>query len=97
MDELSDRKYRPEVRCPLEPTCGAFQKLKGPCEMDLVAFPMDQQMCYLTFESFNYNTDEVRMRWAAHNPISLTTEKIELPDFSLVNWTGSHVEAVRHH
>lgn len=62
--------------------------------MDLVAFPMDQQKCYLTFESFNYNTDEVRMRWSDFNPISLLSEKIELPDFLLVNWSGSRVEQV---
>lgn len=69
-------------------------KLKGPCNMNLVAFPMDEQQCSLTFESFNYNTEEVRMRWREPRPISLKKPKIQLPDFVLVNWTGSRVEQV---
>ncbi|OZC10436.1 Neurotransmitter-gated ion-channel ligand binding domain protein [Onchocerca flexuosa] len=38
-------------------------KLTGPCDMNLKRFPFDQQKCILTFESFNYNTGEVRMSW----------------------------------
>lgn len=68
-------------------------KLKGPCDMNLVTFPMDEQTCYLTFESFNYNTEEVIMRWEA-KPITLNKPEIKLPDFTLINWTGSRVEQV---
>ncbi len=45
--------------------------LSGPCEMDLTAFPMDTVKCRLTFESFNYNTDEVQMIWHPMTPVSL--------------------------
>lgn len=69
-------------------------KLKGPCNMKLMSFPMDEQECYLTFESFNYNTEEVRMRWREPSPVSLKKPKIQLPDFILVNWTGIRVEQV---
>ncbi len=35
--------------------------LGGPCEMDLTGFPFDTVACHLSFESFNYNTDEVQV------------------------------------
>uniref|UniRef100_A0A914WTT8 Uncharacterized protein n=1 Tax=Plectus sambesii TaxID=2011161 RepID=A0A914WTT8_9BILA len=44
-------------------------KLQGPCTMDLTAFPMDTIFCWLTFESFNYNINEVKMRW--REPLSI--------------------------
>lgn len=45
--------------------------LIGPCAMDLTAFPMDTVFCWLTFESFNYNADEVKMRWRQPLAIAL--------------------------
>ncbi|CAD6194596.1 unnamed protein product [Caenorhabditis auriculariae] len=66
-------------------------KLTGPCDMNLKRFPFDKQRCYLTFESFNYNTGEVRMKWNQPYPVILM-KKIQLPDFELVNLTADAVE-----
>lgn len=35
--------------------------------MDLSNFPLDTQTCGLIYESFNYNNQEVRMRWNPAN------------------------------
>ncbi|VDN06711.1 unnamed protein product [Thelazia callipaeda] len=66
-------------------------KLTGPCDMNLKRFPFDQQKCFLTFESFNYNTGEVRMSWNQPYPVMLL-KKIELPDFKLTNFSVVAVE-----
>ncbi|MCP9266218.1 Ligand-gated ion channel 50 [Dirofilaria immitis] len=66
-------------------------KLTGPCDMNLKRFPFDQQKCFLTFESFNYNTGEVRMSWNQPYPVMLL-KKIELPDFKLTNFSVIAVE-----
>ncbi|CAI5447239.1 unnamed protein product [Caenorhabditis angaria] len=66
-------------------------KLTGPCDMRLKRFPFDKQRCYLTFESFNYNTGEVRMQWNAPYPVILL-KNIELPDFKLINYSVIAVE-----
>ncbi|MFH4980281.1 hypothetical protein AB6A40_006990 [Gnathostoma spinigerum] len=60
-------------------------RVKGPCAMDLSNFPMDIQTCYLIYESFNYNNQEVRMRWNPmnKNPV-YPTVPIFLPDFDLI-------------
>uniref|UniRef100_A0A914DJH3 Uncharacterized protein n=1 Tax=Acrobeloides nanus TaxID=290746 RepID=A0A914DJH3_9BILA len=59
--------------------------VKGPCSMDLSNFPMDIQTCHLIYESFNYNNQEVRMRW---NPLNgnpvYALGPIVLPDFDLI-------------
>lgn len=68
-------------------------KLTGPCDMNLKRFPMDQQKCMLTFESFNYNTGDVRMKWNQPAPVILFKE-IELPDFTMVNYSVVAVEQV---
>uniref|UniRef100_A0A915JIT7 Ligand-gated ion channel 50 n=1 Tax=Romanomermis culicivorax TaxID=13658 RepID=A0A915JIT7_ROMCU len=67
-------------------------KLTGPCDMDLKTFPMDTQKCLLTFESYNYNNEEVQMIWNPSNPISLQG-KAMLPDFFLRNTTPHHKSA----
>ncbi len=54
-------------------------------------FPFDQQKCFLTFESFNYNTGEVRMEWNQPYPVMLL-KTIELPDFVLVNFSVIAIE-----
>uniref|UniRef100_A0AC34Q7K2 Ligand-gated ion channel 50 n=1 Tax=Panagrolaimus sp. JU765 TaxID=591449 RepID=A0AC34Q7K2_9BILA len=55
-------------------------RVKGPSN-----FPMDIQTCNLIYESFNYNNQEVRMRW---NPESeqaaQVTGHILLPDYNLI-------------
>uniref|UniRef100_A0A7E4ZWU7 Neur_chan_LBD domain-containing protein n=1 Tax=Panagrellus redivivus TaxID=6233 RepID=A0A7E4ZWU7_PANRE len=56
-------------------------RVKGPCNMDLTYFPMDFQSCLLIYESFNYNNQEVRMRWKT--PVT-ATGKIVLPDYNLI-------------
>ncbi|VDP43794.1 unnamed protein product [Soboliphyme baturini] len=48
--------------------------LSGPCDMDLFTFPLDHVRCYLTFESFTYNTDEVIMHWRQPIPVQLSQE-----------------------
>uniref|UniRef100_A0A914ZBL7 Neurotransmitter-gated ion-channel ligand-binding domain-containing protein n=1 Tax=Panagrolaimus superbus TaxID=310955 RepID=A0A914ZBL7_9BILA len=60
-------------------------RVKGPCFMDLSNFPMDVQTCNLIYESFIYNSQEVRMRWnpAAENPVAVTG-RILLPDYNLI-------------
>lgn len=42
--------------------------------MDFANFPLDVQKCHLTFESFTYNTDEVRMKWRPVAPVSMLRE-----------------------
>uniref|UniRef100_A0A914PZZ6 Neurotransmitter-gated ion-channel ligand-binding domain-containing protein n=1 Tax=Panagrolaimus davidi TaxID=227884 RepID=A0A914PZZ6_9BILA len=46
---------------------------------------MDVQTCNLIYESFNYNSQEVRMRWnpAAETPVAVTG-RILLPDYNLI-------------
>ncbi|VDM91978.1 unnamed protein product, partial [Litomosoides sigmodontis] len=63
-------------------------RVKGPCIMDLSNFPMDVQTCNLIYESFNYNNQEVRMRWINSNPVYAVSE-ILLPDFILINITAT--------
>ncbi|CAK5012644.1 unnamed protein product [Meloidogyne enterolobii] len=61
-------------------------RIKGPCAMDLTNFPMDIQTCHLIYESFNYNNQEVRMRWNPANPNPVyPIGNILLPDFNLMN------------
>ncbi|VDO41671.1 unnamed protein product [Haemonchus placei] len=66
-------------------------KLTGPCDMNLKRFPFDQQKCFLTFESYNYNTGEVRMQWNQPYPVMLL-KPIQLPDFEMVNFSVIAVE-----
>jgi len=60
--------------------------------MDLTNFPMDAQTCHLIYESFNYNNQEVRMRW---NPMSAVpvsaTGPMLLPDFDMISIEATHV------
>uniref|UniRef100_A0A915BAD1 Neurotransmitter-gated ion-channel ligand-binding domain-containing protein n=1 Tax=Parascaris univalens TaxID=6257 RepID=A0A915BAD1_PARUN len=63
----------------------------GPCILDLARFPMDSVSCILTFESFNYNIEEVRMKWNEPNPVILYKD-IELPDFTLINFSTLNIE-----
>uniref|UniRef100_A0A915CWT1 Neurotransmitter-gated ion-channel ligand-binding domain-containing protein n=1 Tax=Ditylenchus dipsaci TaxID=166011 RepID=A0A915CWT1_9BILA len=67
-------------------------RVKGPCAMDLSNFPMDTQTCHLIYESFNYNNQEVRMRWnpLTENPV-YAIGTILLPDFDLVKISSSLV------
>jgi hypothetical protein len=64
-------------------------KLSGPCEMDLTGFPFDTVACHLTFNSFNYNTEEVQMSWSPVG-VSLMREKMELADYELIGTPFSY-------
>ncbi|KHN82453.1 Ligand-gated ion channel 50 [Toxocara canis] len=66
-------------------------KSTGPCLLDLLKFPMDSMSCLLTFESYNYNINEVRMRWNEPNRVILFKD-IELPDFTLINYSTFRIE-----
>ncbi|KAI6200051.1 hypothetical protein M3Y96_00692400 [Aphelenchoides besseyi] len=59
-------------------------RAKGPCMMNLANFPFDSQTCNLVYESFNYNNQEVQMRWnpTNGNPVYAIGE-ILLPDFEM--------------
>ncbi|CEF66640.1 Gamma-aminobutyric acid A receptor/Glycine receptor alpha family and Neurotransmitter-gated ion-channel transmembrane domain and Neurotransmitter-gated ion-channel family and Neurotransmitter-gated ion-channel ligand-binding domain-containing protein [Strongyloides ratti] len=59
--------------------------VRAPCSMDLKMFPFDRIECRLTFESYSFNRDEVRLLW--HNNAVTMMEKVELPDFDLIGWT----------
>ncbi|KRZ20095.1 Replication factor C subunit 1, partial [Trichinella pseudospiralis] len=58
-------------------------KVRGPCSMDLSSFPLDMQKCTLIYQSFNYNSDEVKMRWGEGKVFQM--KQFSLPDFDLVN------------
>ncbi|KHJ45586.1 Cation transporter family protein [Trichuris suis] len=66
-------------------------KLTGPCEKDLKTFPIDRHRCFLTYESFMYNSDEVRLKWINGNPITLLKE-IRLPDYKLISYSALQVQ-----
>uniref|UniRef100_A0A1I7T660 Neur_chan_LBD domain-containing protein n=1 Tax=Caenorhabditis tropicalis TaxID=1561998 RepID=A0A1I7T660_9PELO len=73
-----------------------FQRVnvKGPCDLSLELFPLDIQECHLIYESFNYNNQEVRMRWNEKSPEPVSvTNKIRLPDFELIKIEPTRVSA----
>jgi len=61
--------------------------------MNYVAFPFDVVICELTFESFNYNTEEVKMNWSS-NGVKKIREDIELNDYGLDRIEYEQKEAV---
>ncbi|KAH7720472.1 CRE-LGC-50 protein, partial [Aphelenchoides avenae] len=62
--------------------------VKAPCKMDLKMFPFDSIQCQLVFESYSFNTAEVRLLW--HDIPVTMMEKVELPDFDLIGWSTDH-------
>ncbi|CEF69356.1 Gamma-aminobutyric acid A receptor/Glycine receptor alpha family and Neurotransmitter-gated ion-channel transmembrane domain and Neurotransmitter-gated ion-channel family and Neurotransmitter-gated ion-channel ligand-binding domain-containing protein [Strongyloides ratti] len=73
-------------------------QVKGPCFNTFQQFPFDRTKCHLTLESFNYNNQEVNMKWldSTSTPaLVLLKEKIELPDFVLTNYS-THLEEVNY-
>ncbi|VDK48198.1 unnamed protein product, partial [Cylicostephanus goldi] len=68
-------------------------RVKGPCSMELSNFPLDLQKCGLIYESFNYNNQEVRMRWSddTGDPVRPMAE-IVLPDFDLFKISANRIE-----
>uniref|UniRef100_A0A915E1V6 Uncharacterized protein n=1 Tax=Ditylenchus dipsaci TaxID=166011 RepID=A0A915E1V6_9BILA len=62
--------------------------LQGPCQLDLTYFPMDQQQCNLIFESYSYNTAEVKIVWRDWEAVSIPDPNAKhLPDFELIDFT----------
>ncbi|VDN06886.1 unnamed protein product [Thelazia callipaeda] len=59
--------------------------LQGPCQLDLTYFPMDTQQCNLIFESYSYNTADVRIIWRDWDAVSIPDPRSKyLPDFVLI-------------
>ncbi|EPB77156.1 Neurotransmitter-gated ion-channel ligand binding domain protein [Ancylostoma ceylanicum] len=58
-------------------------RVKGPCSMNLVDFPMDTQSCRLKYQSFSYNNEEVRMRWNARRKPVFALKPLQITDFTL--------------
>lgn len=58
-------------------------RVRAPCEIDLRAFPFDTQKCFLVFESYSYNSQEVQLHWF-HTPVTVMHETA-LPDFNLID------------
>ncbi|CAJ0962392.1 unnamed protein product, partial [Mesorhabditis belari] len=62
--------------------------LQGPCKLDLTYFPMDRQTCNLIFESYSYNTAEVRIVWRDWEAVSIPDPNSKnLPDFELISFS----------
>ncbi|KAK5979606.1 Neurotransmitter-gated ion-channel transmembrane region [Trichostrongylus colubriformis] len=62
-------------------------RVKGPCSMDLLDFPMDTQSCRLNYQSFSYNNEEVQMRWNERGHPVFVMKPINISDFWLKNIT----------
>ncbi|CAD5122257.1 DgyrCDS10702 [Dimorphilus gyrociliatus] len=56
--------------------------LKLSCNMILLKFPVDTQVCPLYLESFGYTTEELMFYWKKKNPVQLNIEN-ELPKYEL--------------
>nr|XP_046184531.1 gamma-aminobutyric acid receptor subunit beta-2-like [Oncorhynchus gorbuscha] len=55
------------------------------CMMDLRRYPLDEQNCTLEIESYGYTTDDIEFYWrGGHNAVT-GVERIELPQFSIVD------------
>lgn len=61
--------------------------------MDFSPFPFDQLTCSMTYESFNYNTDEVKMKWSSIGAAPMK-EKMQIVDYELVSIETSREEVV---
>ncbi|KAK5985223.1 Acetylcholine-gated chloride channel subunit acc-2 [Trichostrongylus colubriformis] len=67
-------------------------RVKGPCSLELSNFPLDLQTCGLIYESFNYNNQEVRMRWTTIDEPVQPMGAIVLPDFDLFKISANRKE-----
>ncbi|XP_048387818.2 gamma-aminobutyric acid receptor subunit beta-1-like [Stegostoma tigrinum] len=54
------------------------------CMMDLRRYPLDEQNCTLEIESYGYTTDDIEFQWTGGSYAVTGVEKIELPQFSIV-------------
>ncbi|XP_046724432.1 gamma-aminobutyric acid receptor subunit beta-2 isoform X2 [Silurus meridionalis] len=56
------------------------------CMMDLRRYPLDEQNCTLEIESYGYTTDDIEFYWRGENIAVSGVERIELPQFSIVDY-----------
>ncbi|XP_014401695.1 PREDICTED: gamma-aminobutyric acid receptor subunit beta-3 [Myotis brandtii] len=54
------------------------------CMMDLRRYPLDEQNCTLEIESYGYTTDDIEFYWRGGDNAVTGVERIELPQFSIV-------------
>ncbi|XP_043928100.1 gamma-aminobutyric acid receptor subunit beta-3 [Protopterus annectens] len=55
------------------------------CMMDLRRYPLDEQNCTLEIESYGYTTDDIEFYWRGGAKAISGVERIELPQFSIVD------------
>ncbi|XP_010577420.1 gamma-aminobutyric acid receptor subunit beta-2 isoform X2 [Buteo buteo] len=56
------------------------------CMMDLRRYPLDEQNCTLEIESYGYTTDDIEFYWRGGDNAVTGVTKIELPQFSIVDY-----------
>ncbi|XP_073464589.1 gamma-aminobutyric acid receptor subunit beta-1 [Lithobates pipiens] len=56
------------------------------CMMDLRRYPLDEQNCTLEIESYGYTTDDIEFYWNGGDKAITGVEKIELPQFSIIDY-----------
>ncbi|XP_062868316.1 gamma-aminobutyric acid receptor subunit beta-2 isoform X1 [Trichomycterus rosablanca] len=56
------------------------------CMMDLRRYPLDEQNCTLEIESYGYTTDDIEFYWRGGDHAVTGVERIELPQFSIVEY-----------
>ncbi|KAL0973745.1 hypothetical protein UPYG_G00210380 [Umbra pygmaea] len=56
------------------------------CMMDLRRYPLDEQNCTLEIESYGYTTDDIEFYWRGGEGAVSGVERIELPQFSIVDY-----------
>ncbi|TRY98770.1 hypothetical protein DNTS_025506 [Danionella cerebrum] len=56
------------------------------CMMDLRRYPLDEQNCTLEIESYGYTTDDIEFYWRGGDGAVSGVERIELPQFSIVDY-----------
>ncbi|KAM6963270.1 gamma-aminobutyric acid receptor subunit beta-3 isoform 2-T2 [Aplochiton taeniatus] len=56
------------------------------CMMDLRRYPLDEQNCTLEIESYGYTTDDIEFYWKGGNSAVTGVTRIELPQFSIVDY-----------
>ncbi|MGH0141004.1 UNVERIFIED_CONTAM: hypothetical protein FKN15_055711 [Acipenser sinensis] len=54
------------------------------CMMDLRRYPLDQQNCTLEIESYGYTTDDIVFFWQGGNNAVTGVDRLELPQFSIM-------------
>ncbi|KAF4077702.1 hypothetical protein AMELA_G00210990 [Ameiurus melas] len=54
------------------------------CMMDLRRYPLDEQNCTLEIESYGYTTDDIVFFWQGGDSAVTGVDKLELPQFSIV-------------